>query len=53
VTADRVNREDPGKLAQAAARHGARPALISTDFVFDGEVRRSFSADDAPNPVSV
>lgn len=46
-----VNAVGPENLAKAAARHGARMALVSTDYVFDGR-RGGYREDDATNPLS-
>lgn len=46
-----VNATAAGGLAQAAARHGARMAFVSTDYVFDG-VKGRYRESDQPNPLS-
>lgn len=50
--AHRVNAEGSGNVARAAAKSGARVAVLSTDYVFDGE-RGRYNETDAANPVSV
>lgn len=48
----RVNRDGPANLAAAASECGARLVHISTDFVFDGQLRRPYRPDDATAPLS-
>jgi dTDP-4-dehydrorhamnose reductase len=48
-----VNRDATGRLAAAAARHGARLLHISTDFVFNGRQSRPYRETDAPDPLGV
>ena len=40
-------------LAEACAEHDAVFVTISTDYVFDGDVRRAYTEADCPNPLSV
>jgi dTDP-4-dehydrorhamnose reductase len=40
-------------VAEAASRHGARLAFISTDYVFDGRKTTPYETDDRRNPRSV
>lgn len=51
--AERVNAEAVGELAQACRRHDAKLVHYSTDYVFDGRLRRPIREDDATGPVSV
>lgn len=48
-----INAEAPLALARAARR--ARSAFIhfSTDYVFDGALRRPYTENDSPNPINV
>jgi dTDP-4-dehydrorhamnose reductase len=48
-----VNGEGPGVLGQACTQLGIPLIHISTDFIFDGSLRRPYLEDDAPNPLSV
>lgn len=48
----RVNGDGPANLAIAAEEAGVRLLHISTDFVFDGTLRRPYQPDDQPNPLS-
>jgi dTDP-4-dehydrorhamnose reductase len=48
-----VNGSGPGILAAAAARAGAELVHYSTDYVFDGTLRRPYLETDATDPVSV
>jgi dTDP-4-dehydrorhamnose reductase len=45
-------REAPGLLAEEAKRIGALLVQYSTDYVFDGTLRRPYVESDAPNPLS-
>ena len=47
-----VNGIAPGILAEEAKRLGALLVHYSTDYVFDGELGRPYTEDDAPNPVN-
>ena len=47
-----VNAVAPGILAQEAARRGALLVHYSTDYVFDGNLRRPYKETDAPRPLS-
>lgn len=47
-----VNAAGAGNLAAAAARHGARFVLYSTDYVFDGTATEPYPEDAPRNPVS-
>ncbi len=48
----RANAEAPGHLAGACAQAGATLVHFSTDFIFDGELRRPYRPDDEANPLS-
>jgi len=48
-----VNAAGAEAVAQAAARTGRPVVQISTDYVFDGGLRRPYREDDAVSPVSV
>lgn len=48
-----VNGDAPFHLANAARKYGARLVHISTDYVFDGKLRRPYRPDDAAEPVNV
>jgi dTDP-4-dehydrorhamnose reductase len=47
-----VNAEAPGAVARACTDIGARLIHISTDYVFSGEGRESYSEDATPAPIS-
>jgi dTDP-4-dehydrorhamnose reductase len=47
-----VNELGAGNIAAAAARHGARIAYISSDYVFDGQKRTPYVESDLPAPIS-
>ena len=47
-----VNGTAPGYLAASAASVGAKFVHFSTDFVFDGKLRRPYRPDDAVHPLS-
>jgi len=47
-----VNATALGRLAEACARNGAALATFSTDYVFDGALRRPYRESDAPNPLN-
>jgi dTDP-4-dehydrorhamnose reductase len=49
----RINAELPGALAKAARRANARLVHFSTDFVFDGELRRPYREEDPAAPLSI
>src|SRR5687767_4793744 len=49
---DRVNGYAPGVLAEACARHCAKLVHFSTDYVFDGTLRRPMRPEDPTGPVS-
>lgn len=51
--AQRVNADAVGELAQACKRQDAMLVHYSTDYVFDGRLRRPIREDDATGPVSV
>ena len=51
--AHRVNAEAVAELAQACKRQGAKLVHYSTDYVFDGRLRRPIREDDPTGPVSV
>ena len=48
----RVNGVAPGIMAEEAKRLGAVFLHYSTDYVFDGELRRPYVEDDEPRPVN-
>ncbi|NBC33964.1 MAG: dTDP-4-dehydrorhamnose reductase [Alphaproteobacteria bacterium] len=48
-----VNRDGPGHLAAACARHGAALIHVSTDYVFDGSGDRPRREDDPTGPLGV
>ncbi len=48
-----INARGAGWLAEAAASVGARMVHYSTDYVFDGRLRRPYTPEDTPNPLSV
>jgi len=48
-----VNQAGPRHLAAAAAEAGALLVHVSTNYVFDGVVRRPYTEDDAVRPLSV
>lgn len=47
-----ANAVAPGILAEEAKRAGALLIHYSTDYVYDGELARPYTEDDAPNPVN-
>lgn len=47
-----VNALGPAHLAAACRIHGARLVQVSTDFVFDGELRRPYPEDHPVRPLS-
>jgi dTDP-4-dehydrorhamnose reductase len=51
--ARRVNTDLPEMVAAACAPRGLRLVHVSTDAVFDGQKRGSYSETDAPNPTGV
>jgi dTDP-4-dehydrorhamnose reductase len=48
-----VNESGPRHLARAAAGAGVRLVHVSTDYVFDGALRRPYTERDAARPLSV
>ena len=48
-----VNELGAGNVASAAARHGARVAYVSSDYVFDGRKRTPYVESDLPGALSV
>ena len=48
-----ANATGAGNVAAAAARIGARLIHVSTDYVFDGALRRPYEETDPPAPLSV
>ena len=52
-TAFRANAEAPGALAGACARNGTLLLHYSTDYVFDGQGKRPYRADDPTDPLGV
>jgi len=49
----KVNGDGPGVLARACSQYNIPLIHISTDFIFDGSLRRPYNEDDTPNPLSV
>jgi dTDP-4-dehydrorhamnose reductase len=49
----KVNAEGPALLAAEAKRIGAALVHYSTDFVFDGNLRRPYTETDVPGPLGV
>jgi dTDP-4-dehydrorhamnose reductase len=52
LVADRTNGQAVGVLAKACRANGARLVHFSTDYVFDGSLRRPMRPDDPVGPVS-
>ncbi|WP_224268023.1 SDR family oxidoreductase [Haloprofundus salinisoli] len=48
-----VNGEIPGALAGACASRDIHFVHVSTDYIFDGRLRRSYREDDVANPLQV
>lgn len=48
-----LNADGPRRLAAAVARRGAALVHLSTDYVFDGRLRRPYRPDDPTAPLSV
>ncbi len=48
-----VNKTGPGNLARATASKNIPIIHVSTDYVFDGELKRAYLESDKPNPLSV
>jgi dTDP-4-dehydrorhamnose reductase len=53
AAAHAINAVGPGNLAAACAAGGARLIHISTDYVFDGSLRRPYEITDPCRPVNV
>lgn len=51
--AEAVNVRGTANVTAAAARHGARLILISSDYVFDGRADAPYPEDAEPNPLQV
>jgi len=49
----KVNADGPYILAKSAKEIGAKLVHISTDYVFDGTKKESYSENDKPNPLQV
>lgn len=49
----RLNRDAPALMARACGDLDIPFVHISTDYVFDGELDRPYTEDDAPNPLGV
>jgi dTDP-4-dehydrorhamnose reductase len=52
-TAFAVNRDAPGRLAEAVAENGGSLLHVSTDFVFDGKRDTPWNETDKPDPLCV
>jgi dTDP-4-dehydrorhamnose reductase len=50
--ADAINGYAVGRMAELCRKHNACLVHISTDFVFDGALRRPYRVDDSVNPLS-
>ncbi len=48
-----VNVDGPGNLAEAAQEQGAAIVHFSSNYVFDGEGRKTYAPEDEPRPVNV
>ena len=48
-----VNADGPYILAESAKKIGAKLVHISTDYVFDGTKKKSYTENDKPNPLQV
>jgi dTDP-4-dehydrorhamnose reductase len=48
-----INEAAPAAMAAACAELGARLIHLSTDYVFDGALRRPYRPDDLPHPCNV
>ncbi len=53
ASAMRVNRDAPRELARACRGLGIPFVHVSTDYVFDGSLRRPYREDDPPAPLQV
>jgi dTDP-4-dehydrorhamnose reductase len=53
ATAYAVNEQGPRHVARAASAAGLRLVHVSTDYVFDGALRRPYTERDAARPLSV
>ncbi len=51
--AEEINHQGARNVARAAALAGARIIHVSTDLVFDGALKRKYTEDDSPAPLSV
>lgn len=51
--AEEVNIDGPANLAIAAEKVGAALLHFSSNYVFDGRERHTYSTDDPPNPINV
>jgi dTDP-4-dehydrorhamnose reductase len=47
-----INKDGTQKVAQLAQDVGAMMALISTDYVFDGQAHRPYQTTDRPHPIN-
>jgi len=52
ATAQAINADAVGVMAQAMSEQGGRLVHVSTDFVFDGASSRAYTPDDARSPIS-
>src|SRR5882757_2206334 len=48
-----VNRDGAAHVARAAAQIGSRLVFLSSDYVFDGEKRAPYEADNPRNPINI
>ena len=49
----KINAVGAGNVAKLSSKLGLRLIHISTDFVFDGKLRRPLTEEDLPNPISI
>jgi len=52
ATAQAINADAVGVMAQATSEQGGRLVHVSTDFVFDGASSRAYKPDDLRSPIS-
>jgi dTDP-4-dehydrorhamnose reductase len=53
AAAEAINIDGPGLLAEAAERGGGAFMHFSSNYVFDGQQRHTYSTADPPNPINV